>query len=87
VTRRLIGGVLRLYPRQWRRQHGDELAQLAEDLLDDPGERPWRVIVSTFIGALREQARPKYQTGGRLVGLGLAGRRPGRRWIGPDRAR
>jgi hypothetical protein len=73
MTRWALRLALRLYPRRWREARGDELEQLTEDLLDDPGERPWRVVVSTAVGALREQARPTYLTGGRLVGLGLTG--------------
>jgi hypothetical protein len=73
MTRWALRLALRLYPRRWRDARGDELEQLTEDLLDDPGERPWRVVVSTAVGALREQARPRYLTGGRLAGLGLTG--------------
>jgi hypothetical protein len=73
MTRWALRLALRLYPRRWRDARGDELEQLTEDLLDDPGERPWRVVMSTAVGALREQARPTYLTGGRLVGLGLTG--------------
>jgi hypothetical protein len=73
MTRWTLRLALRLYPQRWRDARGDELEQLTEDLLDDPGERPWRVVMSTAVGALREQARPKYLTGGRLVGLGLTG--------------
>jgi hypothetical protein len=73
MTRWALRLALRLYPRRWRDARGDELDQLTEDLLDDPRERPWRVVVSTAVGALREQARPTYLTGGRLVGFGLTG--------------
>lgn len=73
MTRRVLRLALRLYPRRWRDARGDELEQLTHDLLDDPRERPWRVVMSTAVGALREQARPTYLTGGRLVGLGTTG--------------
>ncbi len=73
MSRRALRAALRLYPRRWRQSKGDELEQLTEDLLDDPDEHPWRVVMSTAVGALREQARPTYLTGGRLVGLGLTG--------------
>jgi hypothetical protein len=73
MTRWALRLALRLYPRRWRQARGDELEQLTEDLLIDPSERPWRVVMSTAVGALREQARPRYLTGGRLVGLGLSG--------------
>jgi len=73
VIRRTLRLALRLYPRSWRDVHGDELAQLADDLLDDQSERPWRVAASTAVGALRERLRPKYLSGGRLVVVGMAG--------------
>jgi hypothetical protein len=73
MSRRALRLALRLYPRRWCDARGDELEQLTEDLLADPGERPWLVVMSTAVGALREQARPTYLTGGRLVGLGLTG--------------
>jgi hypothetical protein len=73
VNRRALRLALRMYPRRWRQARGDELEQLTDDLLGDPGERPWRVVLSTAVGALREQARPRYLTGGRLVGFGLTG--------------
>lgn len=70
--RRLIGLALRLYPRPWRQEHGEELEQLTEDLLDDADEQPGRIALSTLVGAARERARPKYLTRGQLVTTGVA---------------
>jgi hypothetical protein len=71
MTPILIRALLRLYPRPWRDVHGEELEQLTEDLLDDPRESSWQIAASVALGAAREHARPKYLTGGRLVGLGI----------------
>lgn len=72
MSRRAIRVALRLYPRPWREAHGDELEQLTDDLLRDPREKAWRITLSTTMGAVREQMRPRYDTAGRLIGLGLA---------------
>ncbi len=55
---RLVGAALRCYPRQWRRRHGEEAAELAVLLMRDG--IPARLIAWSYLaGAARERLTPK----------------------------
>ena len=73
MIRTVLDMALRLYPRPWREHHGDELQALIDDLLADPREQAWRVVMSTAFGAVHERLRPKYWHRARFLVLGALG--------------
>ena len=51
---RRVAGLLRWYPRAWRKRYGDEFLAMVEDTLD--GRRPgWRLRLGTVWAGLRER--------------------------------
>lgn len=54
----LVEAVLRCYPRQWRRRHGDEAAEVALLLLRD-GVPARSIAASYLMGAARERLTPR----------------------------
>jgi hypothetical protein len=56
-TTRLVEAALRCYPARWRRQHGDEAAELAALLIRD-GTPPRSIAWSYLAGAARERLTP-----------------------------
>ena len=48
----MVRCILGIYPPWWKRRYGEESADLAEDLLEEPGAHRWRVIASLLSGSL-----------------------------------
>jgi hypothetical protein len=55
---RLVQAALRCYPARWRRQHGEEAADLAGQLIRD-GSRAGSIALNYLTGAARERLTPR----------------------------
>jgi hypothetical protein len=56
---RLVQAALRCYPARWRRQHGEEAAELAAQLIRD-GSPVGSIALNYLTGAARERFTPRH---------------------------
>ena len=57
--RRILHGLIRLYPTPWRIRYGREFETLIDDLLADPQESGWHLAWGMAWGAVKERAHPE----------------------------
>lgn len=68
----LVRLALRLYPRRWLDERGEELEQLVTDLLDAGDRKVLSVAASLALSGTRERMRRKYWTRQRLLVSGIS---------------
>jgi len=64
---------LRLYPRWWMAERGEELEQLLIDLINHGDRNPWYLASEVARSATRERLRRKYWDRRRALFLGISG--------------